>query len=137
MSARHSEREERQSNTPLSMNINIIIGRGRDNGVDVPLDHDTISRRHLQLSSTNEPTEYRIEDQNSSNGTFIFHNNRWIQISRMIVYAHTRIRLGTFETTPADIVQAWQQQQEQRQEEGDYTYVRDAETGEIKRIRKN
>ena len=61
---------------------------GRDSSCDLPLALTNVSRTHATLTCNGE--EYVIEDNDSTNGTFV--NN--IRISRCILRNHDQIRIG-------------------------------------------
>ncbi len=92
---------------------------GCSNSCDVYLRHssalrtDTVSRRHLLLKSAPEPGMYHLTDLNSSNGTYVQCEGKWIRIRTAVVGLYNKLRLGAFETTVAALINAWEQRQYQ------------------------
>ena len=78
-----------------------IIGRGPD--CELVLDHPSVSRQHATVQAT--PEGYlAVEDADSSNGTFLHRNGRWIRIRKVILGAEDRIRLGEHEIPVRQLV---------------------------------
>jgi pSer/pThr/pTyr-binding forkhead associated (FHA) protein len=67
------------------------VGRGSD--TDIQLSGQSVSRRHLELTSTNDGRYYLI-DANSSAGTKIQKEGNWEPIKQGFVEAHDYLLLG-------------------------------------------
>ena len=79
--------------------------------MDVSLPHGSVSRLHAELSvAPPSPVDgrtrprYVIEDCGSSNGTFVLRDGRWRRVRKEAVFAHDRLRLGDYETSPEVLV---------------------------------
>jgi pSer/pThr/pTyr-binding forkhead associated (FHA) protein len=77
------------------------IGRGTE--CDLVLKHDSVSRMHAEIEVTGEGY-LAVRDQNSSNGTFLHRNGRWIRTRRVILGTQDRIRFGDHEVTLGELV---------------------------------
>ena len=67
------------------------IGRATD--CDVSLDHPSVSRLHATVQAT--PEGYlAVMDCESSNGTFLHRNGRWIRVRKVILGTGDRVRFG-------------------------------------------
>ena len=108
-------RRRREHSRPLSPGQSaqarvrrLRIGRGQD--MDVALADPSVSRLHAELLVSASPgirggVECRLKDCNSTNGTRVFRNGRWQRIGDGLIDLHERLRLGDYETTPADLEQ--------------------------------
>lgn len=67
------------------------IGRGVE--CDLVLNHPSVSRLHAQIEVTDKGF-LAIHDRNSSNGTYLQRNDRWIRIRKVILGTTDRIRFG-------------------------------------------
>lgn len=69
---------------------------GRDPACDLVLDHAALSRvhAHLELAADGLVT---IHDADSSNGTFLNRNERWIRVKKVTLCIGDRIRFGELE----------------------------------------
>ncbi|MCU0990520.1 MAG: FHA domain-containing protein [Xanthomonadales bacterium] len=66
---------------------------GRDPGCHVVLQHGSVSRVHATAWLT--PEGYlAVQDADSSNGTFLHRNGRWIRVRKVILGTQDRIRFG-------------------------------------------
>jgi pSer/pThr/pTyr-binding forkhead associated (FHA) protein len=66
---------------------------GRDPGCHVLLPHGSVSRIHATAWLT--PEGYlAVQDAESSNGTFLHRNGRWIRVRKVILGTQDRIRFG-------------------------------------------
>lgn len=72
------------------------IGRGAD--CHVVLDSDSVSRLHATVKATPEGF-LAVQDADSSNGTYLHRNGRWIRVRKVILGAQDRIRFGDREVT--------------------------------------
>jgi pSer/pThr/pTyr-binding forkhead associated (FHA) protein len=77
------------------------IGRGAD--CDLVLKHDSVSRLHAGIEATEEGY-LAIGDLQSSNGTFLHRNGRWIRTRRVILGTQDRIRFGDHEVELDELV---------------------------------
>lgn len=67
------------------------VGRGSD--TDIRIDGQSVSRHHLELTSTNDGRYYLI-DANSSAGTKIQKAGNWESIKQGFVTANDYLQLG-------------------------------------------
>jgi pSer/pThr/pTyr-binding forkhead associated (FHA) protein len=92
-----------------------IIGRGAD--CDMVLDHPSVSRLHATVQAT--PEGYlAVADADSSNGTFLHRNGRWIRIRKVILGTEDRVRFGEHEVKVRGLVELFGQQDRIRLREG-------------------
>ena len=91
------------------------LGRGVE--CDVTVNHESVSRVHVQIHVTEEGY-LAIQDENSHNGTFLNRNNHWIRIKKVILGAEDRIRFGDEEIPLDTLVAAFGQQLPVRLREG-------------------
>ena len=73
---------------------------GRDPGATLVLDHDTISRRHAEISYDNG--SYLLRDLGSKNGTFL-NGERLEPNAVRVLQARDRVRIGTLLTYMFDV----------------------------------
>jgi len=67
------------------------IGRGGQ--CNLVLDDDSVSRLHANVEVTGEGY-LAVQDANSSNGTYLHRNGRWIRVRKVILGTQDRIRFG-------------------------------------------
>jgi len=92
-----------------------IIGRAED--CDMVLDHPSVSRLHATVQAT--PEGYlAVVDAESSNGTFLHRNGRWIRIRKVILGTQDRVRFGEHEVPVRQLVELLGQQARIRLREG-------------------
>ena len=92
-----------------------IIGRAED--CDMVLDHPSVSRLHATVQAT--PEGYlAVVDADSSNGTFLHRNGRWIRIRKVILGTQDRVRFGQDEVPVRQLVELLGQQDRIRLREG-------------------
>ena len=72
------------------------IGRGSE--CDLVLDHDSVSRVHATIEVTGD-AYLAVQDAQSSNGTFLHRNSRWIRTRKVILGSRDRIRFGDHEVS--------------------------------------
>lgn len=66
---------------------------GRDPACHVVLPHDSVSRLHATAWLT--PEGYlAVQDADSSNGSFLHRNGRWIRVRKVILGTQDRVRFG-------------------------------------------
>ena len=112
------------------------IGRAPD--CHVVLDHDSVSRLHATVRLT--PEGYlAVQDADSSNGTFLCRNGRWIRVRKVILGTQDRIRFGDRELELDRLVNCFGRDGRVRLREG-YTVrgrplVFDDRPGELRRPR--
>jgi len=121
---------EKQANMALS------IGRGA--GCDLPLDHPSVSREHAIVRVTEEGY-LAVHDADSSNGTWLHRNGRWIRVRRVILGSQDRIRFGDHELPLERLVECFAGHRPVRLREG-YTVrgrplVFDEHPGELRQPR--
>ncbi len=66
---------------------------GRSGDCDLVLQHASVSRLHATVTVTEEGF-LSVQDADSSNGTFLHRNGRWIRSRRVILGSEDRIRFG-------------------------------------------
>ena len=90
---------------------------GRDTECDIVLDHVSVSRRHASIHVTEEGF-LSVQDNNSSNGTFLHRNGRWIRIRKVGLGTQDRIRFGEKEVALDRLIEAFGNQVRVRLREG-------------------
>jgi pSer/pThr/pTyr-binding forkhead associated (FHA) protein len=111
---------------------------GRDPGCHVLLRHGSVSRIHATARLT--PEGYlAVQDAESSNGTFLHRNGRWIRVRKVILGAQDRIRFGEQELELERLLACFGQDSRVRLREG-YSVrgkplVFDDRLGELRRPR--
>ena len=71
---------------------------GRQQGCELRLDHDTVSRRHAEVILTPDG-RYYLTDYNSAGGTYIHESAGWREVRQEFVSAGARLCLGYCEIT--------------------------------------
>jgi hypothetical protein len=66
---------------------------GRSGECHLVLNHDSVSRLHARVDVTGEGY-LAVQDAESSNGTFLRRNGRWIRVRKVILGTQDRIRFG-------------------------------------------
>jgi putative transposon-encoded protein len=66
---------------------------GRSTTCDLHLDHDSVSRQHATVQVTKEGY-LAVQDNNSSNGSFLQRNGRWIRVKRVVLGTQDWVRFG-------------------------------------------
>ncbi len=90
---------------------------GRDTECDIVLDHVSVSRKHANIQVT-EKGFLAVQDNNSSNGTFLHRNGRWIRIRKVGLGTQDRIRFGEKEVALDRLIEAFGNQVRVRLREG-------------------
>ncbi len=91
------------------------IGRAAD--CDLVLDHPSVSRVHASVQAT--PEGYlAVLDGDSSNGTFLHRNGRWIRVRKVILGSGDRIRFGEQELPVEKLVHLFEGESRVRLREG-------------------
>lgn len=81
----------------------IRIGRGQ--GCDLVLTHESISRRHAELTIEGDGS-LSIRDLDSSGGTFVLRRGREIDVTRAAALQRTDgVRLGDYEISVEDLLE--------------------------------
>lgn len=112
------------------------VGRAAD--CDIVLDDASVSREHATLRVT--PEGYlAVQDADSSNGTWLHRNGRWIRVRRVVLGTGDRIRFGDRELPLERLVERFGDNRRVRLREG-YTVrgrplVFDDQPGELRRPR--
>jgi pSer/pThr/pTyr-binding forkhead associated (FHA) protein len=102
----HSDVNEQQTQS---------IGRAAD--CDVVLDHPSVSRLHATAQVT--PEGYlAVLDIDSSNGTFLHRNGRWIRVRKVILGTGDRVRFGEHELPLQRLVNLFGEESRVRLREG-------------------
>ncbi len=83
------------------MKTELIIGRKAPADVIIPAAplSNTVSGRHVRVSTMTAQGRFSITDLNSSNGLFVWQEQQWKRVERATVGADTRLRLGMYETS--------------------------------------
>ncbi len=71
------------------------VGRGKE--ADVQLEDDSVSRLHLSIRQLS-PTQWEVEDLNSSNGTFALLGKQVQPITKIVAEAQMVLILGEYQT---------------------------------------
>ncbi len=71
---------------------------GRSAQCDLVLDHDSVSRVHARIEVTGDGF-LAVTDQQSSNGTYLHRNGRWIRVLKVILGTQDRVRFGDHEVS--------------------------------------
>lgn len=66
---------------------------GRDAGNDLVLDHPSVSRVHARVTLAQDGFLW-LEDQGSSNGTFVRRCGTWLRAEKALLCAGDEVRLG-------------------------------------------
>ena len=76
---------------------------GRNPGCDLLLDDPSVSRLHAVAQVT--PEGYlAIRDRDSSNGTWLHRNGRWVRARRIVLGTRDRVRFGDAEVPLEQVV---------------------------------
>ena len=90
---------------------------GRAPGCELRLEHDSVSRRHATVEVTEEGY-LAVSDNDSSNGSFLCRNGRWVRIKRVVLGAQDRIRFGEEEIALDRLVDLFDNRSRVRLREG-------------------
>lgn len=77
---------------------------GRSGQCDLVLDHHSVSRIHARIEVSGEGY-LEVTDQQSSNGTYLHRNGRWIRCLKVILGTQDRIRFGEHEVPLDQLVE--------------------------------
>ncbi len=111
---------------------------GRNSGVDIQINADSVSRVHAELVTT-QSGSYYLTDCASSGGSYVARNGEWRRIRQEFISPTDAILLGHYQTTASALV-AMAAQREHRLGRGKPTRQdslpvgpvrRNADTGEI------
>jgi predicted component of type VI protein secretion system len=82
-----------------------LVGRNPDiSGPHIIVSGDsTISSRHCRISSLGNGT-YKLDDEASTNGTFVRDQGGWRRVTSVKVGADDPVRLGTYVTTVSQLL---------------------------------
>lgn len=69
---------------------------GRANECNLVLNHESVSRVHASIEVTAEGY-LAVQDEHSSNGTYLHRNGSWIRARKVILGTQDRIRFGDHE----------------------------------------
>lgn len=84
----------------------LVVGRQSASSkpdIAVPSGEDTVGRSHIELTVGAGGMCY-VTDLNSANGTFVEECGKWKRVQQSSVRLDSRIRLGEFRTTPAELL---------------------------------
>jgi predicted component of type VI protein secretion system len=70
---------------------------------EIYVNNQTVSSEHCSIVDFGDG-RYELRDKCSTNGTYIRERNTWVRISAAELAGHDEIRLGTFETTIAELL---------------------------------
>jgi pSer/pThr/pTyr-binding forkhead associated (FHA) protein len=80
-----------------------IVGRApSEPGTPIRVEDKTVSRNHCRLTEIGDG--FRLEDLNSTSGTFVSHQGNWKRVLSANVRLKTDIKLGNFATTIGDLL---------------------------------
>ena len=99
------------------VNENDTITVGRLPTCELCLEHDSVSRQHATVQVTEEGY-LAVQDNASSNGTFLRRNGRWIRIKRAILGNQDGIRFGEQEVPLEHLVELFGDHSNVRLREG-------------------
>ena len=91
------------------------IGRASD--CSLVLEHNSVSRRHAAVEVTAEGY-LSVQDTDSSNGTYLHRNGRWIRCRKVVLGAQDRIRFGQEEVELDRLVDLFSSRHKVRLREG-------------------
>ncbi len=111
----------------------LVYRIGRGSGVDIQIDHASVSRIHAELIAM-QSGSYYLTDCASSRGSYVARNGEWRRIRQESISATDAILLGHYQTTAPALI-AMAAPRECRSEEGasrpQGPVRRNADTGEI------
>jgi pSer/pThr/pTyr-binding forkhead associated (FHA) protein len=90
---------------------------GRAPGCELRLEHDSVSRLHASVEVTEEGY-LAVFDNDSSNGSFLHRNGRWVRVKRVVLGTQDRIRFGEEEVVLDRLVDLFDQRSRVRLREG-------------------
>ncbi|MBT8039742.1 MAG: FHA domain-containing protein [Xanthomonadales bacterium] len=90
---------------------------GRATGCELRLEHDSVSRLHASVEVTEEGY-LAVFDNDSSNGSFLHRNGRWVRVKRVVLGTQDRIRFGEEEVVLDRLVDLFDQRSRVRLREG-------------------
>jgi hypothetical protein len=93
------------------------ISIGRSQACELHLEHDSVSRRHATVQLTEEGY-LAVQDNNSSNGTFLQRNGRWVRAKRVVLGTQDRIRFGELDVPLDRLVELFGKRSNVRLREG-------------------
>jgi hypothetical protein len=79
------------------------IGNQSRQKVDLPLNDESVSGLHANLTRTDDG-RWRLQDNNSTNGTARYINGRWVKISQANVRPDEKIRFGKVEASIQQLI---------------------------------
>ena len=65
---------------------------------------NTVSRCHLKVTANWSQSTFRIQDNQTANGTFAKERGKWTRIDKAVVELHTPLKLGQLETSFASLL---------------------------------
>jgi pSer/pThr/pTyr-binding forkhead associated (FHA) protein len=93
------------------------ISIGRSPACELQLEHDSVSRLHATVQATDEGY-LAVQDNHSSNGTFLRRNGRWVRVKRVILGTQDRVRFGEDEVPLDRLVEQFGHRSNVRLREG-------------------
>lgn len=76
------------------------IGRGQD--ADIPLDDETVSRRHAEVTLTSDG-KYYFADCNSSGGSYLLKDAAWVPLQQSFVEKTDQLQLGHYQLSVQEL----------------------------------
>lgn len=76
------------------------VGRSKD--ADIRYDDPGISRRHVEITRTDDGRLYLV-DANSTGGTFVWRNNEWVVIKQGFIARGDRLSLGKMQVAASEL----------------------------------
>jgi len=85
------------------MKLATTLRLGRSEECEVRLEDDTVSRAHASLR-LGAGARLQLTDLQSSNGTFVHRDGRWMAVQETEVFAQDRLKLGELEVTISELL---------------------------------
>ncbi len=83
---------------PIYQGKNVVGRKGAADGLDLEVDHPTTSSRHAIVHTAAHPGRFKVEDQGSTNGTFVNDEKLTPNAPRELVDGDT-LRFGGYAVT--------------------------------------
>ena len=110
---------------------------GRDAGCDLVVEHETVSRIHARISLADDGIVW-VQDNDSSNGTFLHRCEKWTQIGKASLCIGDGIRFGEYEVPLEDITALFSGETRVRLRARRFPFqVRTAPTEQLNKPRRN
>ena len=86
---------------------------GRSSQADIVIDHESVSRKHLEVTLTDNQRIFLV-DCNSSRGTFVKADSGWQPFVQGYVSKAAELKLGVYRTRVSDLIKTLPGKQSQR-----------------------